>query len=411
MIGAGHAGLAASYRLRHAGLDHAVLERGEVGESWRSQRWDSFSLNTPNRMNQLPGGTLDGTDPDAFERRDAWVARLERYAREHRLPVRARTTVTSVERDHRGFTIVATGSAPVRARNVIVASGMVNEPKVPAAAADLDARIARLTTGAYRRPQQLAPGAVLVVGSAQSGCQIAEDLLEAGREVYLATGRVGRVPRRVRGRDTLVWLTETGWMEQRPQDLPDPAMTRLAQPQISGVGPRGRTLSLQSLAARGVTLLGRLEGFEGATARFAQDLRAHLGFADEASAQMRKHIDDHIAEQGIAATASEVDPADAPCDPAAFDAPSEVDLVDRGITSVIFTTGFSADLSWLRVPEAVDAHGAPIHEDGRAPIDGLWFLGWAWMRRRKSGIIWGCAEDSALVVDQVAQNVGRGRKT
>jgi putative flavoprotein involved in K+ transport len=239
------------------------------------------------------------------------------------------------------------------------------------------------------------------VGSAQSGCQIAEDLLDAGREVYLATGQVGRCPRRLRGRDTLVWMTETGWMDQRPQDLPDPGMVRWAQPQISGVGPRGRTVSLQSLAARGVTLLGHLEGANGMVLRFANDLAEHLRFGDEVSARLHAHIDDHIARSGIESPASEPDPADAACDPAAFHPPGELDLADRGITTVIFTTGFGADLSWLRVRGAVDEHGAPIHDEGRARVAGLWFLGWAWLRRRKSGIIWGAAEDSAHVVDQI----------
>lgn len=404
VIGAGHAGLVASYRLREAGLEHVVLERGQIGESWRSQRWDSFALNTPNRMNPLPGASLGGADPDAFEGRDAWIARLERYARDLDLPVRTGRTVTAVERNDHGFVVSAAGDAPIRARNVIVASGMVNAPNVPPVAAALDDRIGRLTTGAYRRPDQLEPGAVLVVGSAQSGCQIAEDLLDAGREVYLATGNAGRAPRRLRGRDTLVWLTESGWFDQRPEDLPDPAMVRWAQPQISGVGPRGHTVSLQSLAARGVTLLGHLERVAGTRLSFAPDLAEHLRFADDTARQMRQYVDEHIARSGIAAPPSEPDPADVACDPSAFDPTGELDLVDRGVTTVIFTTGFGADLSWLRVP-VLDDRGAPVHDDGRARIDGLWFLGWAWLRRRKSGIIWGALEDSAYVIDEVRARV------
>jgi len=220
IIGAGHAGLALSQRLVAAGLDHVVLERGEIGESWRSQRWDSFTLNTPNAMNGLPGSPYDGDAPEAFEDRDAWVARLERYSKTHGLPVRAHCTVTAVESDGSGGFIVTAAGARLAAPNVVVASGTVNAPKLPAAAAGLVARVARITSGAYRNAGQLPAGAVLVVGSAQSGVQIAEDLLDAGREVYLATGQVGRAPRRVRGRDTLVWLTESGWMDQRPSPNP-----------------------------------------------------------------------------------------------------------------------------------------------------------------------------------------------
>ena len=410
VIGAGHAGLSASKRLADAGLEHVVLERGEIGESWRSQRWDTFALNTPNRMNRLPGAADDGTDPDAFEARDAWIDRLARYAKQHRLPVREHTSVSGVERDGEGFTISSDAGAPLRARTVIVASGMVNAPKVPAAAAALDPRIDRLTAGTYRAPDRLRPGAVLVVGSAQSGCQIAEDLRDAGREVYLATGNVGRAPRRLRGRDTLAWLAESGWMEQRPQDLPDPAMVQWAQPQISGVGPRGHSVSLQSLAARGVTLLGRLVGGDGRRARFGSDLPDHIRFADEGSARMRKHVDEHIARAGIDAPPTEPDPADTPVgDPTTFTAPEELDLVDRGITTVIFTTGFTADLSWLRVP-TLDARGAPLHDEGRSRVPGLWFLGWSWMRKRKSGIIWGAEEDSAHIVGQVAQRVAEAAR-
>lgn len=405
IIGAGHAGLAASRQAQVAGLEHAVLERGEIGESWRSQRWDSFTLNTTNAMNGLPGSPYTGPSPDAFESRDAWVGRLERYAAQHALPVRTRTPVVSVERDGETFAI-ATPAARLQTRNVIVASGMINAPKVPPAAAALDPKIVWTTTGRYRSPRDLPPGAVLVVGSAQSGVQIAEDLLDAGRVVFLSTGRVGRVPRRLRGRDMLVWLTETGWLDQRPAELPDPAMLRLPQPQISGVGALGHTVSLQSLAARGVTLLGRFEAASGSRVRFAQDLAEHVAFADGIAAQMRQHVDEHIERRRIAAPPSDPDPADEPVvDPASLRSPAELDLADRGIRSVVFSTGFTADYSWLHLP-VLDDRGAPIHTDGRSPVDGLWFLGMPWLRTRKSGIIWGANEDSRAIVDQVAARTG-----
>lgn len=409
IIGAGHAGLAASQRAVAAGLDHVVLERGLVGESWRSQRWDSFTLNTPNRMTGLPGSPYDGPEPDAFATRDAWVERLANYVKEHALPVRTRTTVTSVEQEGDAFVVTTTGGRSVT-RNVIVASGTANAPTVPAAAASLDPRIARLTTGRYRGPKDVPPGAVLVVGGAQSGVQIVEDLLDDGREVFLSTGRVGRAPRRLRGRDTLVWLTETGWLDQRPADLPDPAMVRLAQPLISGVGPLGHTVSLQSLAERGVTLLGRFVSADGTRVRFAPDLAQHVAFGDETAQRMRQHVDDHIARSGIAASPSDPDAADEPvAGGRRFEAPTELDLAERGITSVVFSTGFSADFSWLHLP-VVDAQGGPIHSEGRSPVDGLWFLGLPWLRTRKSGIIWGTLEDSKMIVEQVvARTVATAR--
>lgn len=405
IVGAGHAGLAASQRALVAGLDHVVLERGDVGESWRSQRWDSFTLNTPNAMTGLPGSPYRGAAPDAFASRDGWVARLERYVEEHALPVRTRTAVTSVEQDGDAFAVTTAGER-FAARNVIVASGTVNAPTVPAIAEALDPKIVRTTTGRYRRPADMPPGAVLVVGSAQSGIQIVEDLLEAGREVYLSTGRVGRAPRRLRGRDTLVWLTETGWMDQRPGDLPDPAMQRWAQPQISGVGPLGHTVSLQSLAARGVTLVGHFEAAAATRVRFAPDLPQHIGFADEIARRLRQHVDEHVIRAGIAAPPSDPDPADeSVADLARFAAPAELDLADRGITSVVFSTGFASDFSWLRLP-VLDERGAPIHTEGRSPVAGLWFVGFPWLRTRKSGIIWGTIEDSGVIVDQVVARMG-----
>lgn len=275
-------------------------------------------------MNRLPGSPYEGSAPEAFEPRAAWVARLERDASGHALPVRTHSTVTSVEPEGAGFAIT-TEAERILARSVIVASGTINAPKLPVAATLLDHRI----------------------------------------------------------------------------DLPDPAMQFWAQPQLSGVGPLGHTVSLQSLAGRGATLLGHFEGADGTRARFAADLAQHVGFADDTSKRMRLHVDEHIARHGIAAPAADPDPADEPVtDAARFTAPTELDLLERGIRSVIFSTGFSADFSWLRCP-VLDDRGAPVHLAGRSPIDGIWFLGFPWLRTRKSGIVWGALDDSVEIVRQV----------
>jgi putative flavoprotein involved in K+ transport len=408
IIGAGHAGLAVSRRLADAGVEHVVLERGEIGESWRAQRWDSFKLNTPSLMNRLPGGPA-AADPDEFLGRDAWIAELMAYARQGSLPVRTRANVTAVTADGNGGFVVTIGDdETVRARSIVVASGIANAQKRPAAAAGIDRRIEIFTTGTYRRPSQLPPGPVLVVGSAQSGCQIAEDVLDAGREVYLATGTVGRLPRRLRGRDTLALLAESGWMAQRPADLSDPALMRAAQPLISGVGIRGHTVSLQWLARRGVTLLGHFESADGTRLRFADDLANHVRSGDEGSARIRQHVDDYLSRSGIDAPPSDPDPADEPANVASFQSPRELDLADRGVRSVIFSTGFGADYSWLRLPSVV-ANGSVAHEEGRGAADGLWFVGLLWMRMRRSGIILGAMEDSAHVAAQVIARPGTQR--
>jgi putative flavoprotein involved in K+ transport len=403
VIGAGHAGLAVSQRLAAAGLDHVVLERGEIAETWRTQRWDSFTLNTPNVMNVLPGTTAPAT-PDVFWTTATWIGQLERYARECKLPVRTHTEVTRLERDDGTFTVSTSTGETIRTRSVVVASGTQNVPKLPALAREIHPSIRILTTATYKRADQLPAGAVLVVGGAQSGCQIAEDLLDAGREAYMSTSKVGRLPRRIRGADAMVRLGAAGWLAQRPEELPDPAVTRWAQPQISGIGPTGHTVSYQSLTARGVTLLGHLEAASGTQLRLADDLTANMRFADERSAAFKKIVDDHLARMGTD-VATEPDAADEPvADPSRYTSPSEIDLRDRGISTVIFSTGFTGDLSWLRVP-AVDDRGAPVHAEGRSPVGGLWFVGIPWMRSRSSGIIPGAADDSAFVVEGIREQV------
>jgi putative flavoprotein involved in K+ transport len=406
IIGAGHAGLAASQLAGVAGLDHIVLERGRIGETWRSQRWDSFVLNTPNAMNCLPGTPYRGNQPNAFATRDSWVQHLEQYAAEHSLPVRSGATVLSLARDGDGFVVTTAGDRFV-ARNVIVASGSSNVPKVPDLAESLDPRIVYTTTASYGASRRLPPGAVLVVGGGQSGVQITEDLLDADRRVYLSTGRAGRLPRRLRGRDTQFWLTESGWLDHRLSDLSDPTMQFWAQPMISGVGPLGHTVSLQALAARGVTLLGRLVAIAGTRASFAPDLPEHVAFADEHARRVRRHVDEYILRKNLDAPPSEPDPADEPvADPLQFTAPDQLDFARLGITSVVFSTGFRADFSWLGLP--VDgARGLPAHTDGRSPIDGVWFLGFPWLRSRKSGIVWGVIEDATTIVGQVVARLRR----
>ncbi|HKY51211.1 MAG TPA: NAD(P)/FAD-dependent oxidoreductase, partial [Candidatus Limnocylindria bacterium] len=393
--------LAMSKRLADRGLDHVVLERGEIGETWRRQRWDSFRLNTNNRMNVLPGDGVHA-DPDAFLHRDEWIAELERYASRHRLPVRTHARVVSVSAsDGAGFVVATADGQTHRTRHVVVASGVANTTRTPRIAGSIDPRVRLFTTATYRRPSDLPPGAVLVVGSAQSGAQIAEDLVAAGRTVYLATGRVGRAPRRLRGADTLVWLCESGWMTQRPEDLADRSLIRAAQPLISGIGPRGKSLSLQDLARQGVTLLGHLDAADGTRLRFADDLDAHVRQGDALSQNIRTHIHEYLARAGIDAPASDPDPVDEPAASSRYESPRELDLADRGVTSIVFSIGFDTDRSWLRVP-ALGPDGEALHEGGRSPVPGLWWIGLLWMRHRRSGIIHGAAFDSEHIAERIA---------
>ena len=408
VIGAGQAGLAASYYLIQRGLSHIVLERGRIGETWHRQRWDAFALNTPNWLNALPGAPYDGPAPDGFADASALADAFAAYAERFALPVGTGVEVTSVRAEvgTDGFLVdtrsYAGARATVAARNVVVAAGAQHRPKVPACASKLPAAVTRLHAASYRNAAALPAGAVVVVGSAQSGCQIAEDLSAAGRRVYLATGRSGRIPRRYRGRDIDAWLWDMGDFEATPAGLDDPSAIRVAQPQVSGVGRLGHTLSLQSLAADGVTLLGRLADVDGHLLLFDDSLADNIRFADEKSAAVKRDIDAYIDGEGIVAPPGEIEAADRPwTDAAGVASPSRLDVCAADISTLIWCTGFRADFPWLHLP-VLDADGRPRHRDGVSPVPGLFFLGVPWLRKRKSGLVCGVAEDAAVIVNHIA---------
>ena len=408
VVGAGHAGLAVASFLQREGRDFVVLESGRVGETWRSQRWDSFRLNTPNWMNLLPGQEPGGAPGDGFSDRDGLVSAFERYAQERSLPIRTGVSVTAAERDERatGFVVHGTSDDGVetwRTRTLVVASGAQRVARLPGFGRELPRGVVQLHSSWYRSSRQLPPGAVVVVGSAQSGCQIAEELLAAGRPVYLCASRVARVPRRYRGRDIVEWWKDTGFFDQTPSELKDPAMRLAAQPQVSGVGRRGHTVSLQQLARDGVRLLGRTLGINEGRLQLDPRLGDYVRFADERSALFQADIDAAIRRAGGALPAAEDDPADAPA-PWLYDTagPEALDLREAGVATIIWCTGVSGDFGWLRVP-VLDARGTPLHDGGVSTVPGLYFLGFPWLRRRKSGIIFGIAEDA----ERIAAEVGR----
>jgi putative flavoprotein involved in K+ transport len=414
VVGAGPAGLAASWHLGRRGVGHVVLERGRIGETWRTQRWDSFTLNTPTWMSRLPGGGAEPGPSDGFVPRDAWIAHLDDYARRSGLPVRSGTEVTSLETRPDGSFEVRLGgpsAETVVARCVVVASGFQRVPRTPALAADLRAGVLQVHTAAYRNAGLLPAGAVLVVGSAQSGGQVAEDLLDAGRTVYLSTSRVSRLRRRTRGRDTFEWLVPAGWLDQEVASLADPAMRFAAQPITSGVGRFGHTLSLQWLEERGARLVGRLRAIDGGSVLFDDDLGANIRFADEQSAAANRQVAESLAARGLDATLPplEDDPADRPHpDPALVHGPATLDLERAGVGTLIWATGVGCRLDWL--PRSLlDEHGAPRHEDGSTPVPGLYVLGLPWLRSRGSGIVYGMDRDASAITDRVTERLALGR--
>lgn len=408
VVGAGQAGLAVSYYLCQDHREHVVLERGRIGESWLSQRWDSFRLNTTNFMTVLPGLRYDGPEPDGFSTQKALVEYFARYAERFELPVRTGVTVVSVRQgeDPKQFIVETTkdgrAEEPLLSRSVIVSSGLLQVPKVPSLASRLPGSITQLHTATYRNAAALPPGAVVVVGSGQSGVQIAEDLLSAGRTVYLCTSKATRVPRRYRGREILDWWIDMGFLDVTYDSLEDKSISRLVQPQISGLGRYGHSLSLQHLARQGAVILGRLQDIEADTLILGDEAASNVHFADEFSKRMKDRIDAYLEKAGITPPPTEPDPADEPDPQAECVSPlRRLNLLDANISTVIWSTGFTGDFSWLHLP-VLDSDGKPMHRRGVSSVAGLYFLGFPWLNSRKSGITYGVGEDARYIADALA---------
>jgi putative flavoprotein involved in K+ transport len=392
IVGAGQAGLATSRVLTKAGVEHVVLERGRVGQRWRD-RWDSFCLVTPNWAIELPDGTYDGADPDGFMLRDEIAAFLERYAAGFEAPVREGVDVTGLED---GF-VLRTSAGDLRADAVVAATGAYQRAHRPAAAGTLPADLLQIDAGDYRNESELPPGAILIVGSGQSGCQIAEELHEAGRDVVLACGRASWMPRRFGRHDLVWWLRETGYADQSLESLPDPRARLGANVLATGHGG-GHDLHLRTLQALGVTLAGHFLGADGTDARFAPDLAETVAWGDGRYELVRGLVEEIVAERGLEPSGL--------TDPEAFDAggaPERVDLT--GFGAVIFAGGFRPDYgSWIPWSEAFDDLGFPIHEDGASTVvPGLYFVGVHFLRKRKSSLLIGVGEDAQIVAEQVAE--------
>jgi putative flavoprotein involved in K+ transport len=391
VVGAGAAGLAMSRALHGRDVDHVVLERDQVGATWATQRWDSFRLNTPGYMNHVLGDVT----PDSFSTAAEVVTLLEQRAAD--LPVRQQSPVQSLRRDGDDY-VVQLPDEQCRTTCVAIATGGLNVPRIPPMAQQLPNGIEQLHASAYRNAEQLPRGAVLVIGGAQSGCQIAEDLVASGRRVYLSTCHVGRYPWRYRGRDTMEWLLDAGFWDQRPEDLEDPAAMRLAQPVVAS---GGRDLSLQMLSRSGVMLLGHLASIDGSIATFDDSTAANVAFADGFAQRMRTLVDDFIARSGATAPQDEDDAAGGQV---RTTSPDTVDLRDSDINSVVWATGFTGDFSWLHLPILDDA-GQPVHVDGTTTEPGVWFSGLPWLSRRNSGILYGFPVDADRIASAISTRV------
>lgn len=400
VVGAGWAGLGVSHALKQRGFDHRVLERARIGETWRTQRWNAFRMNTPNVQTVMPGDRYAGSDPDGVMTRDAFVALLEDFAGRNGLPVERDCPVTDVSTGpEQGSYDLTTPRGTFRARNVVVASGNLNVPYRPAWAGSLPGGVKQIDVSDYRSAAGLPDGAVLVVGSGNSGGQIADDLADAGRPVFLATSRTGRLPTRYRGRHIMVWLVESGFLDVSRKQV----IQMLGRIPARGLlGPQ-RTISLQSLSAKGVVLLGRFAGVEnGRDLVFAGDVEENIRFADEASSNVKRQMDEFIARAGIDAPVAAPDPGETVAARLPTPPIRSLDPAAANITTVIWCTGFRGDFSWLRLPGVLDAEGQPLHEDGVTSLPGIYFAGLDFLSTRKSGIIAAIADEAPLLVQHMA---------
>lgn len=399
VVGGGQAGLSVSWHLKQRGREHVVLDRSNIGDTWR-RRWDSFCLVTPNWTCRLPGFPYDGDDPDGFMLRDEIVAYVERYAKSFAPPYRSGVEVErlSLSGDGGRFSL-ETSDGPLTAENVIVAAGSYQRTNVPEWENRLPGDILQLHTQDYRNPGQLPDGAVLVIGSAQSGCQVVEDLLMAGREVRLCVGKAARVPRRYRGGDYIRWLAITGLAEEPIDQHPEgPAIRFKPNAHLSG-RDGGRTIDLRRLALEGVKLHGRLIDADGRRVFFADDLARNLDAADQACAKRVTMIDAYIAKNDIEAPQDELEVFDWQPDRE----PESLDLKDAGVNSVIYATGFHVDFSWVDLP-VLDQRGYPRYERGITEVPGLYFVGLHWLYTWGSGLFYGVGNDAEYVVDYLGRN-------
>jgi len=397
VIGAGQAGLAMSYYLGLRGVDHVVLERHRVGYEWRERRWDSFCLVTPNWQCQLPGFPYRGPEPDGFMARDDVVRYLEEYAASLEPPLAEGVEVTGLRRNVSGLFEVETGRGGLTAEQVVVATGPYHTPAVPRMAERLPDDVAQLHSSQYRRPEQLPDGAVFVVGTGQSGCQIAEDLHLAGRQVHLAVGGAPRVARCYRGRDVVAWLAEMGYYDKGIDEFPDADSVRFRANHYVTGRDGGRDIDLRALARDGMRLYGRLTGIAGTTAYFGADLARNLDHADAVSESIKDSIDGYLAANGIGApTEARYLPVWTPAEE-----PYGLELAGAGITSVVWATGFHRDHRWVYVP-VFDGRGYPTHVRGVTSCPGLYFLGLPWQHTWGSGRFSGIARDAEHLAERIS---------
>ncbi len=395
VVGGGQAGIATSEHLGAHGIPHVVLERHRIAERWRSERWDSLVANGPAWHDRFPNMEFS-CDGDAFADKEAVADYFVAYAQQIGAPIRTGVEVRRVTRldGSQGFR-VETSAGVIEAQNVVAATGPFQKPIIPPLVPQ-DAGVMQMHSASYRNPAQLPKGAVLVVGAGSSGVQIAEELMRAGRQVYLSVGPHDRPPRSYRGRDFVWWL---GVLGKWNAETPDAGASHVTIA-VSGADG-GKTVEFRSLAHQGLTLLGMTESYDNGTMRFAADLARNLAKGDANYLSVLDEADAWIAANGIdlspEPTARDI-PADPPC---VTDPVLSLDLADAGIGTILWATGYAVDYGWLQV-DTFDDRGQPLHKRGVSRVPGVYFIGLPWQTRRGSSFIWGVWHDAKFVADQIA---------
>jgi putative flavoprotein involved in K+ transport len=397
IVGGGQAGLSVSYYLSQEHREHVILEQADrPAHTWRDERWDSFTLVTPNWTFRVPGEEYQGPDPDGYLKKDEIVRRFDEYVDKYSLPVEYNVRVTSVDAEPGGYR-VQTSTGGWHARNVVMATGIFQTPKVQAFSKAIPAGISQIHSGQYRNPQKLAPGAVLVVGSAQSGCQMTEELYQAGRKVYQCVGSAARVPRRYRGKDIVYWLDITGFFRRTVANLPNPQARFAGNPQASGKNG-GHSLNLHQFYRDGVQLLGKIMDFQDGKLILAPDLKENLNKSDQAEVKIIQIVNEYIAKNGI----------DAPEETLltlrdGYGAPEilALNLKEAGITSIIWAMGYHYDYSLVHLP-VFDESGYPITQAGNTSFPGLFFAGLPWQPMQRNGLLIGVGESAQAIMEKIS---------
>ncbi len=401
IIGAGSAGLATSYFLTERNIAHVVLERGLVGNTWDVERWDGFHLVNPNWAVRLPGFYYSGTEPDGYLSKIETVDYLQNYAKHFGAPVRTGVDIANLERVGHRYLLTSSSGERHRARCVVVATGAFGVPKIPNYATSLSRSISQIHSADYKNPASLAQGGVLVVGSGQSGAQIAEELYEAGKTVWLSVGNAGRRPRRYRGRDSSWWNYTMGSFDKTIENVESIDDARYGASSHTSGAKGGHDIYLREMAKNGVTLVGPVTGGEGCSLSLRTDLVEILQGVDEHPLNWMRNVDEYVKKNGI-----QVPPDDTVAPPDIQDwpkgeSPDSLNLVESGIKTIVWSTGFKYDFDWIKLPITGD-HNYPNQHRGVTDYPGLYFMGLQWMYGSKSAQFIGVGEDAEYVASHVA---------